>query len=189
MARLQSIAAEIDVPAVLEVPSNAKKVSVAARVTLRNTGEDDVVVHAASSDDRHFWHVFDANHREVLRERRTAPGRAKAMRKGGVHSFRTETVPGGQEIHSGRELALDAAKLRDGEVYTVRAEFFGHIAEASFSVVGVPASALRKLKPARKKPASKPGKTAKKKAGKTAKKAAAKKAAGKGAARGKRKKK
>ena len=158
MARLQSIEAEIDVPAVVEVRPRARKVSVDARVTLRNTGENDVVVHAASSDHRHFWHVFDGNQREILRERRTAPGRAKAVREGGVHSFSTATVPGGQEIHSSRCLDLDAGKLREGEIYTVRAEFFGHIAEGSFAVVSVPAAAKGKAikkKPAKRRPAKK----------------------------------
>ena len=173
MARVKTIEAEIDVPPVVVLPRRGKTVAVDARATLRNTGEEAVVVHARSEDDRHFWHVFDSNHREVLRERGSAPGRGKTAVESGVHTTRTQTVPGGQALHASRRLRLDLSKLKPGEVYTVRAEFFAHVAEARFSVVGLPATTKKKAKkkPAAKKPAKKKGaagKPAKKKAGKQA---------------------
>ena len=166
MARLQSIEAEIDVPPVVVLPRRGKTVTIDARVTLRNTGEENVVVHARSEDDRHFWHVFDSNHREVLRERRTAPGRGRTAEQKGVHTTRTETVPAGQEVHASRKLKLDLTKLRTGEVYTVRAEYCAHVAEARFSVVAPPT--LAKKKPAKAKPAKKAAKKRKKAAPKRA---------------------
>ena len=159
MARLKTIEAEIDVPPIVVLPRRGKTVAIDARVTLRNTGDEDVVVHARSEDDRHFWHVFDSNHREVLRARRTAPGRGRTAEEKGVQTTRTETVPGGREVHASRRLRLDLAKLRAGEVYTVRAEYCAHVAEARFSVVAPPT--LAKLKPAKKRPAKR--KPAKKK--------------------------
>ena len=171
MARLQSIEAEIDLPPVVVLPRRGKTVAVDARVTLRNTGEQDVVVHARSADDRHFWHVFDSNHREVLRERRTAPGRGKTLEEKGVHTTQTETVAAGHEMHTSHRLRLDLAKLRGGEAYTVRAEYFAHVAEARFSVVALPAAMKRK--PGRKKSPVKKG-AAKEKGG--ARKSARKKA-------------
>ena len=159
MARLKTIEAEIAVPPVVVLPRRGKTVKIDARVTLRNTGAQDVVVHARSEDDRHFWHVFDSNHREVLRERRTAPGRGRTEQEKGVHTTRTETVAAGHEVHASRRLRVDLAKLKAGEVYTVRAEYCAHVAEARFSVVAPPT--LAKLKPAKKKPAKR--KPAKKK--------------------------
>ena len=169
MGRLPSIEAEIDVPSFVELPHGAESVTVAVRVTLRNIGEEDVVVNAPSREHRHFWHVFDGNHREVLRQRRSAPGRARVKVEEGVHSYVSRTVAAGHEVNASRQLELNARKLKEGDRYTVRAEAFGHVAEARFSVVEVPAPPARKAK---KKAAKR--KTGKKKAGK--KKAGRKKA-------------
>ncbi len=173
MSEMRSIEAEINVPDLVEVPKGAESVTLDARVTLRNAGEDDLVVQAPSRDHRHFWQVFDGNHREVLRERRSAPGRAKVQVDDGVHSYVSETIAAGHEEHATRRLELNARKLRQGDVYTVRAEFFGHLAEARFSVVKVPAVPARKTAKAAKK------KTARKKTVKRAPKKKAAKKAGK----------
>ena len=171
MAQLPSIEAEIEVPSFVELPQGAESVAFDARVTLRNTGDEDVVVSAPSREHRHFWHVFDGNHREILRQRRSAPGRARVTVEDGVHSYASGTIAAGRERHASRQLELNAKKLKEGDLYTVRAEIYGHVAEASFSVVVVPAAPARKSekkatkkKRAKKEPAKK--KARRKKAGK-----------------------
>lgn len=180
MAQIRSIEAEIELPDVVVVPEGAESVTIDARVTLRNTGAEDVVVHAPSGDDRHFWHLFDANHREIQREKRTAPGKARAVTEEGVHSYHTETVAAGREVHVSRQLQLAAGKLRSGHVYTVRAELFGHVGESRFTVVAAPASRAPKRatgkRSADRKKAGK--KTERKKGGKGGKKSERKKAGG-----------
>ncbi len=198
MVQLRTIEAEVETPPVVEVPAGAKQVEVTVRVSVSNTGEEPVVVHAESGDGRVFWHVFDANHREVQRERGRGRGGARATVKDGVHSFRTETVAPGHAEHATRALQLDARKLKPGGVYTVRAEFFGHVAESQFAVIAAPAppsgKAAAAARPRLKRGggkmavARKPAKkTAKKTTAKKTKKAAGKKTAKKTAKKARKK--
>ena len=139
MVQGSMIKAEIEAPAVVEIPRRRKTVSVTVRVSLMNEGEVDFVAHAEHSDDRHFWHVFDQNHRELIRE----PGKGKGGHKGvlvknGVHSYRTTTVAAGHGLNTSRELRLDATKLAEGQTYTIRSETYGHIAETTFVALAEP---------------------------------------------------
>ena len=165
MVQGNNIQAEIDIPDVVHIPPRRKVVEVAARVSLVNSGEEDFVAHAESRDEATFWHVFNADFREITREK----GRGKGGHLGprvlrGVHSYRTVTVPAGGTVNDNRTLKLDATKLKAGETYNVRGEIYGHLAEASFVAVPEAGGALG----VRKTP-TKP-KAAKKTAKKTAKK-------------------
>lgn len=174
------IAADIEVPGVVEVPAGVKTVEVAVRTGLTNVSEHDVVLHAPDEDAEIFWHVLDENHREVLREVHRPLAKTHPP-KPGVETFRSVTVAAGHGEHETETLVLDAPKLKNGHTYTVRAEIFGQIAEAEFVAVKVEAAAAAKKPAAKKgaKPAAKKGaKPAAAQSSATAKKPAAKQGAG-----------
>ena len=99
MVRGRHIVAQIDIPQTVYIPSRGKHVEIPARVSLHNTGEEDFVAHAASGDDRHFWHVLNADHHEILREKGRGKGGATGVKvRKGVHSYRTRAIPRGQGV-------------------------------------------------------------------------------------------
>lgn len=174
------IEASIEVPPVVEVPKGAKTVEVAVRTELANVSEHDVVLHAPNQDQELFWHVLDERHREVLREAVKRPRRELPK---DVQPVRSLTIAAGHSEHETEVLVLDAAKMKAGGTYTVRAEIYGQITEAEF--VAIETVPLTPLKPAKRAPAKKA--PAKEPAGKksAAKKAATKKKPSKPAARAK----
>ena len=165
------IEASIEVPPVVEVPKGAKSLEVAVRTELANTSENDVVLHAPDEDRELFWQVLDERHREILREMVKRPGRDLPK---GVQPVRSLTIAAGHSEHETETLLLNAAKMKSGGTYTVRAEIFGQITEAEFvAIETVPLTPLRPAKKAaKKKPAAKKKAAAKKKP--PAKKASAK---------------
>ena len=176
MIQGQSVTAEIEAPAVVEVQKGRKTANLSVRISLHNSSDCDFIAHARNQYDELHWHVFDQESREVQRK----AGKSKAGDVGvsrGVHSYRTLRVPAGQATHSTQKLTLDADKLEPGAIYTIRGEIFGHVGESSFAVVEG-----RRQPPAKKKAAKKPAKkvaakrTAKKATRKPARKAVAKRA-------------
>lgn len=150
------IEASIEVPPVVEVPKGAKTVEVDVRTELKNDSEHDIVLHAPDEDQELFWHVLDERHREILRE---AVKRPKRELPKGVQQVRSLTIAAGHSEHETETLVLNAAKMKGGGTYTVRAEIFGQITEAEFvAIETVPLTPLRPAKKAGKKkaPARKP---------------------------------
>lgn len=133
MVEGRNITAEIEAPQTVEIPRRKRNVDLVVRISLHNRGEDDFVAHAASDQDRHFWHVLDADQREVMRRKKKGKSGVKVYR--GVHSYRTETVAGGHGVHHQHTLTLDGRKLKEGQVYTIRGEVYGHGAETKFVAV------------------------------------------------------
>ena len=131
MARTTLIEAKIDAPPIVEVSSRAKTVSIAVRTELRNVSEQDYVLYAPDQDSQHFWHVLDANHREVLREQL----RKTVKKKHAWHPARGQTITPTHGAHETVTPKLDAAKLKDGQTYTIRSENWGQIAETTFVVI------------------------------------------------------
>ncbi len=131
MARTTLIEATIDAPPIVEVSSRVKTVSIAVRTELRNVSEQDYVLYAPDQDSQHFWHVLDANHREVLREQ----PRKTVKKKHAWHPARGQTITPSHGAHETVTLKLDAAKLKDGQTYTIRSENWGQIAETTFVVI------------------------------------------------------
>ncbi len=158
------IEARLHAPPLVEVPPRARTVSITVRTELRNVSEHDYVLHTPDADQRYFWHVLDEKHREVLREARRPQGGGK-KKKSWDQSLRGQTIAAGHSTHDTETLVLNAARLKDGHTYTIRAEIWGQIAETEFI-------AVRRSPPAKKKPTrrKKPAASAKKAAGKTAKK-------------------
>lgn len=156
MARTPLIEAIIEAPPIVEVSPRAKTVSIVVRTELRNVGEQDYVVHAPDRDSQHFWHVLSPSHREVLREQ----PRKALKKKSDVLSVRGQTITPSHGVHETVTLKLDAAKLKDGQTYTIRSEHWGQIAETTFIAVHHPKRVVKKKKPTStknetKKPAKK----------------------------------
>ncbi len=131
MVRTTLIEAIIYAPPIVEVSSRVKTVSITIRTELRNVGEQDYVLYAPDQDSQHFWHVLDANHREVLREQ----PRKTVKKKSAWHPARSQTITLSHGVHETVTLKLDATKLKDGQTYTIRSENWGQIAETTFVVV------------------------------------------------------
>ncbi len=144
MVRTTLIEAIKDAPPNDEVSSRVKTVSITVRTELRNVGEQDYVLYAPDQDSQHFWHVLDANHREVLREQ---PRKTPKKRKHAWHPARSQTVTLSHGVHETVTLKLDAAKLKDGQTYTIRSENWGQIAETTFVVVRHQQRPVKKKKP------------------------------------------
>lgn len=177
------IEASLEVPKVVEVPRGRKTVEVAVRTALTNVSEHDVVLHTPDLDRQLFWHVLDERHREILREMVRRPGRDLPE---GATPVRSLTIAAGHGEYETEILVLNAAKMKSGGTYTVRAEIWGQVTEAEFvAIETVPLTPLQPArKPAAKKAAPKKKAPAKKPAAKKAapKKAAAKKPAARKAA-------
>ena len=162
MARTARIEAILEAPHIVEVPPRVKTVSITVRTELRNVGDQDYVLHAPDKDSEHFWHVLGPNHREVLREQ----PRKTVKKKTAVLPFRGLTVTPTHGVHESVTLKLNAAKLKDGQTYTIRSENWGQIAETTFVVVRHTKRPAKKKKPTstkkdKKKPAKKPVRKAK----------------------------
>lgn len=159
MVRTSLIEAVVDTPHIVEISPRAKTVTLIVRTELRNVSEHDYVLHGSLHDDEHFWHLLDQKHREIAREKgRRTKGSAK---KSKLHPAEGLTIAAGHSAHETEKLKFDAAKLKSGQVYTVRSEIWGQIAEATFTVVRPEKVALTKLtkpKPAKKTTASKSAK-------------------------------
>ena len=159
MARTTLIEATIDAPPIVEVSSRVKTVSIAVRTELRNVSEQDYVLYAPDQDSQHFWHVLDANHREVLREQ----PRKTVKKKHAWHPARGQTITPSHGAHETVTLKLDAAKLKDGQTYTIRSENWGQIAETTFVVIRHQKSPVKKRTgPVKKKKPTSTKKVAKK---------------------------
>ncbi len=160
MARTTLIEAKINAPPVVEVSSRVRTVSIAVGTELRNVSEQDYVLFAPNQDSQHFWHVLDANHREVLREQ---PRKTNKKRKHAWHPARSQTVTLSHGVHETVTLKLDAAKLKDGQTYTIRSENWGQIAETTFVVIRHQKSPVKKRTgPVKKKKPTSTKKVAKK---------------------------
>ncbi len=161
MADGSPIQAEVDAPAVVTLKPRAATVSVDVLAKIHNTGDHDYVVGATHPDDVHNWHVLDANHREVLRPPAKRAAGAYGRRKAKVHPHVAQTLAAGHSYHESKTLKLDTKKLKPGNTYTIRYEYFGQIAETDFTVVpGHAAPAKRKA--AKKSPRKATKRTAKK---------------------------
>lgn len=159
MVRTTLIEAKIDAPPIVEVSSRVRTISIAVRTELRNVSEQDYVLFAPNQDSQHFWHVLDANHREVLREQ---PRKTPKKKKHAWHPARSQTVTLSHGVHETVTLKLDAAKLNDGQTYTIRSENWGQIAETTFVVVRPQKRPVKKKKPTlTKKVAKKSGQAVK----------------------------
>lgn len=149
------IEAYLDVQPVVYVSDEDEHVEIDVRAELRNTSEHDYVLHAAT-DDAHFWHVLDDNHREVLRKKDYR--RRQKTQEGERHPARGHTLAAGHSAHETETLTLDPTKLKDGRVYTVRSELWGLVAEGTFAVVRAPAerrASMPEKKPLKKAPPKK----------------------------------
>lgn len=161
-----AILAELNVPETVTLPVDGDSVDVDVLCRLHNTSEDDHVVGSSSPDDVHNWHVLSETHREVTAAPRAAGKKPSAT---DVLPHVSQVIAAGHSHSAPRTLTLDARKLKPGKKYTVRYEFHGHVAEATFTAL--PGHAPTAKKPAAKKAAAK--KPVAKKA--VAKKVAAKK--------------
>lgn len=163
MAR--AILAELNVPETVTLPGDGDSVDVDVLCRLHNTSEDDHVVGSSCPDDVHNWHVLSETHREVTAAPRAAGKKPSAT---DVLPHVSQVIAAGHSHSAPRTLTLDARKLKPGKKYTVRYEFHGHVAEATFTALAGHGSTAKK--PAAKK------RTAKRPAGKkrTAKRPAAK---------------
>ncbi len=160
MVRTTLIEAIIDAPPIVEVSSRVKTVSITVRTELRNVGEQDYVLYAPDQDSQHFWHVLDANHREVLREQ---PRKTVKKKKHAWHPARSQTITTSHAAHETVTLKLNAAKLKDGQTYTIRSENWGQIAETTFVVIRHQKRPVKKKTgPVKKKKPTKIKKVAKK---------------------------
>ena len=148
-----TITAEIVAPDFVHLPSDKRKTTVEVDVLCRlhNDGNHDRVVGSAHPNDVHNWHVLSETHREVMRP---PAEKAAPVTEGDVHPHVAETVPAGHSHNSTHTLVLDAGKLRAGKRYTIRSEYHGHMAEASFVVLAGHAPS-RRPRTAVKKRASK----------------------------------
>ncbi|MDX1545957.1 MAG: hypothetical protein R3247_03165 [Rhodothermales bacterium] len=144
------IEAHLDVQPVVYFSDGDEHVELDVRAELRNTSDHDYVLHAAT-DDAHFWHVLDENHREILRKKEYQ--RRQKTKAGAPLPARGHTLAAGHSTHESRTLSLDATKLKEGRVYTVRSELWGLVAEGTF--VAVKASAEGKASLPEKKPPKK----------------------------------
>ncbi len=159
-----AIRAQLDAPGVVTVSPRSTVVDVDVLARIHNTGEHDYVLGAASADDVHNWHVLDQNHKEVLRAPRGSGPRARKRSATHVHPHTTQVVASGHSHNVPRTLKLDARKLKPGQTYTIRYEFWGQIAEAQFIVVPGQARTAAVKRP--KKTAGLTGKAGAKKKGK-----------------------
>lgn len=178
------IRAEVQVPSHVMVPRGRKKVSIEVVALIHNDGADHYVMGAADPSQVHTWQILDDQSKEVARQEE---GRPKKVR-GATSAYCSTLVPSGLSLREHETLAVDASKLRDGGLYTVRHVHWGHAGEARFVAVVEPerAAAKKTAKKAKKTKKTarkaKAGKVSKKTARKGAKKAA-RKAAGKKTAR------
>lgn len=148
MPTTERIKAELKVPDVVHLPTRRSTVNVEVLARLHNTGDDNFVIGTSDPVDVHHWHVFNENHKEVMR-----PSPAKAKRgRAGIHPHTSHLITSGHSHNESATLRLDATKLTAGKTYTVRYVFHGYTAEASFIVLpGKAASKVAaKRAPARK---------------------------------------
>lgn len=146
----ERIEAELTVPDVVHLPTTRKStVNVDVLARLHNTGDEGFVIGTSDPDDVHHWHVFNENHKEVMR-----PPPASKTRRGraGVHPHTSHLITSGHSHNAPATLKLDATKLRAGKTYTVRYVFHGYTAEGSFVVLAGKAASkvAAKRAPARK---------------------------------------
>jgi hypothetical protein len=183
-----TVVVEINAPDHLLLSGNDKKVELDVGVSLRNVGDDDFIATVSNTNDVIFWHLLDANQREVAR----MPQAGKPTVSKDGFSVMEKRVPGGALVTFPETVEVDAKKLKHGATYILRVRAWGRSGEHEIKVVNVdqapkapetptpnPAAEQRKKKagkPAAKKPAAKKA-AAKKPAAKpaAAKKPAAKK--------------
>lgn len=129
--RSKLIEASVDVPSVIELTGKKATLEIPVRLELANTSEHDYVLHGPAGDDQSFWHVLDEDHREVTRE---AVPQAKRPRVACDLQICSLTIAAGHKDQETTTLRLDASKLEEGKTYTVRAEHWGQVGEATFVV-------------------------------------------------------
>ncbi len=127
-----AILAELNVPRTVTLPLRGDSVDVDVLCRLHNTSEDDHVVGSSSPDDVHNWHVLSETHREVSAAPRAAGKKPSAT---GVLPYVSQVIAAGHSHSAPQTLTLDVRKLKPGKKYTVRYEFHGHVAEATFTAL------------------------------------------------------
>jgi hypothetical protein len=153
MASGKMIEAQVDAPAVVHIPAS-ETVEIDVLCRLHNAAEHDWVVGASHPDDVHNWHVLDENHREVMRPPLT---KLQKPGKGDPHPYVSQAVGAGRSLNVPQTLTLSTKRLKPGKTYTIRYEFWGEIAEATF--VAVPAHEAPVVKKKRTKRAQTAGTT------------------------------
>ena len=160
MLQANRIQVTVEAPQSVEFDPKGGTVSIDCRASLENVSEDSVVLHARCSDDRYFWNVYGEGQKEIWREDGPHKGATGVDADGDLLSCEGLTVAPGQGWHESTTIDLPCSKLKDGKIYTVRADSWGHSGEATFVAVKAVAAA----------PAPKKKKAGKKKAKKKAKK-------------------
>ena len=125
------ILAEVDVPQTVEVPRGSRTVAIAVRSGLENVSEDGFVLHAPSAGQTLIWCVLDKRGRNVLRHSPVGVGQTDE----GVEAYCSKLIAAGHGTHEIATLEMDAAKLKDGQTYTVQMRAYGQAAEAEFVAV------------------------------------------------------
>jgi hypothetical protein len=131
MASGKMIEARLDAPAVVHIPAE-ETVQVDVLCRLHNAAEHDWVVGASHPDDVHNWHVLGENHREVMRP---PPIKPEKPGKDDPHPYVSQAVGAGRSLNVPQTLTLSTQRLKPGKTYTIRYEFWGEIAEATFVAV------------------------------------------------------
>lgn len=155
---------EIAAPDCVILAKGTKKIELEATVSLVNDMDHDAVLAVANSNDVMFWHLLDANQKEV--QRMPAGGKPKVSKDG--MPVMDRRIPRGERVAFPETIELDAGKLKDGGRYILRVRAWGRTAEHEIKV-----TALDKVPTAPKEAPAGPPK---------AKGAAAKGTAAKGAA-------
>jgi hypothetical protein len=155
------VKAVIDAPDCVLLPKSGKTVSLDIGAKLINERSDDVVLTLDTTGDVMFWHLFDANQKEI--QRMPAVGKPTVSKDG--TPVMEKRVPRGETVAVPETLELDAGKLKDGQRYFLRVRVWGFTVEHEFKAVGTD-----KAPKAAKDPA--PGVPKAKKGGGKAKKAA-----------------
>jgi len=146
---VSAILAELNVPETVTLPVHGDSVDIDVLCRLQNNSENDLVVGSSSPDDVHNWHVLSETHREVTAAPRAAGKKPSAT---DVLPHVSHLIAAGHSHSAPRTLTLDARKLKPGKKYTVRYEFHGYIAEATFTALAGHSTAKE---PAARKPAAK----------------------------------